>query len=790
LLAVNWSDITWSLNPTWPEWLPEAAALPTFLGAAATLALLTFCTYFGVRGAHWQRILTVMVLRLLALAIALLVAVRPSFGVLTVEGLEPSKIVILVDASESMNLTDDFNNQSRWDAARNIARSREIVDALKRLAADEQIEVVFYQAAEGLAPFVDTGPAQGKRTDIGAWLNEAHQKHAGRDKLRALLMFSDGADNGTRFSTLDEAKKWNGVCPIYTFGHGKPQQDSERKDIVVASVKATSPVPIKTKFTITGLVQAPGFKDFVVEVELWAQGPGDKEPKLLGDVEKHALKDEKNNEIVVVRDAPETPGEYKLTLKIKPVEGEADVTNNEASTYVLVTKEGVSVLWVEGRKRPYEPVFAMRYALAGDKRFRVFYTEASSQGPRGRDFYEFEKRQYDVIVIGDLSAKQFAGDDEHVLEKIRDLVTEKKVGLMMLGGVDTFGKGGWNKTPLAELLPVTLDTDQQLDNPVRFKPAEALLKLPNPNPYPFLILDDDDQKNRAIWDKKFSALPGMAFLGKVRDKERATVLAYGNGEEPLCVAWQPGGRVLVFAGDSTWSAWRRPQTIAAYNRFWRQLVLWVANQDDRAGNLWIDLKTRRLNANSADRLDFTFGLKGKTNLEVADAQFTVKAFGPKGEIINVPKSLPEKKHQRGSLAAPAIAGEYRLEIKGVGKDADGSALSDMQIARFTVVAENLELQRKAPDHELLKEIAATSGGSFDTAGVNELLKRLAELKGQVRREGHAKTIRWPDWDRRPTTDTVPDQLAGLWGSAALLWFFAFAALLSGEWGLRRMWGMV
>jgi len=150
------------------------------------------------------------------------------------------------------------------------------------------------------------------------------------------------------------------------------------------------PVPVKTKLTVTGLVHAAGFKDFVVDVELWAQGPGDKEPSLLGEVEKHQLKDEKNNRIVLVRDAPETAGEYKLTLKIKPVEGEADVTNNEASTYVVVTKEGVSVLWVEGRKRPYEPVFAMRYALAGDKRFRVYDTEVSGQSVRGRDFYKFE----------------------------------------------------------------------------------------------------------------------------------------------------------------------------------------------------------------------------------------------------------------------------------------------------------------------------------------------------------------------------------------------------------------
>ena len=68
--------------------------------------------------------------------------------------------------------------------------------------------------------------------------------------------------------------------------------------------------------------------------------------------------------------------------------------------------------------------------------------------------------------------------------------------------------------------------------------------------------------------------------------------------------------------------------------------------------------------------------------------------------------------------------------------------------------------------------------------------QIGDLKGQVRRESHAKTVRWPDWDRHPATDAWADQLSGLWGSSAFLWFFAFAVVLGSEWGLRRMWGMV
>ncbi len=703
---MNWPDITCAVNPTWPAGLPETAALPTFLGAGALLTVLTLWTYLGTRGARAGRIVLVLLLRLAALVVALLVALRPSFGMETLEGLEPSKLLIVVDSSMSMNIPDDFNSMSRWDNARRILASRTVADALKRLAADEQIEIVYYQAAETLAPWEPQGPADGKRTDIGTWLHELRAKHAGQDKLRGVLLFSDGADNGTRFPTLDEARKWRGGCPIYTFGHGKPQEDSERKDIVVAGIRAEpSPVPVKTKLTVRGLIHAPGFKDTRVKVKLFAQSSKDKEPVLWEEVEIQ-LKEEKNNEVVIVRDAPDTPDEYKLTLRVEPVEGEADVTNNEASTFLKVTKEGVSVLWVEGRKRPYEPIFALR-ALAGDKRFRAFHIEVGPGSPTGPARFGLDKRQYNVIVIGDLSAQQFDGGDKALIPMIRDLVRDKKVGLMMLGGIDTFRKGHWNETELAKVLPAKLDTEKQIDSEVQVKLPDAKLDNVDIAPFPFMMLDPNKDDNAKLWGR-FKPLDGMASLGTI-DKD-ALVLAKAR-DEAILVAGQYGGRVLVFGGDTTWKAWRRPQTLDAYNKFWRQALLWLANQDDHAGDLWIKLKSsRRLLAGTPDRLEFTFGLK-KNGKDIVGATYQVHADGPGNQKINIAPQ-PGKEEQRGTLPVPSTPGEYLLRISGKGKDVNGGEVADEKAVRFLVVADNLELQRKAPDHDHLTNISDASGGKF------------------------------------------------------------------------------
>ena len=81
------------------------------------------------------------------------------------------------------------------------------------------------------------------------------------------------------------------------------------------------------------------------------------------------------------------PGEVKVTLKVDPLPGEVSQVNNEISTYVTVTKEGVSVLYVEGKYRAWEPKF-IRYALSQDPRIRLVRGRAADRraaaGRRGR----------------------------------------------------------------------------------------------------------------------------------------------------------------------------------------------------------------------------------------------------------------------------------------------------------------------------------------------------------------------------------------------------------------------
>src|SRR5262249_53156093 len=217
--------------------------------------------------------------------------------------------------------------------------------------------------------------------------------------------------------------------------------------------------------------------------------------------------------------------------------------NNEIGTYVTVLKEGVSVLYVEGKFRAWEPKF-IRYALSADPRIRLYEAVRNTDEPTAddADLFQFDKRHYDVIILGDVSAKRLSGGNPRQLARIKELV-EKGTGLMMIGGRETFADGDWRGTPIEDLLPVRLDDPGEITGPVRLVPTLQGLR------HFIMRLADNDTANKDLWEK----LPPLGDSSRVGTvKKGATVFATTNTGAPLLVGQQIGGRVLAFGGDTTW----------------------------------------------------------------------------------------------------------------------------------------------------------------------------------------------------------------------------------------------
>ena len=793
-------DRVWKFEPT-PAWRPltdnDVIGYVVLALAAAALVGMTLWTYLGAAQTTPRRLAALVGLRLLALLAALLMAVRPSLVVEETPRL-PSTLIIVLDASESMTVNDEHNNYSRWDVLRNaVARSQPILDQLRD---EQQVTVHLYRFAADFDPNRDKydpdGVANGKRTDFGTMLARLYDMYQAEPRLRGLIVLSDGADNGTATPALAEAAKWRGLnCPVYTFALGSPSTSSKERDIRITTISPDpSPVPVKADLTVRALVDAQGFERAKVQVRLLF------DDKLVKTEDVDLLKPT-GNEIAITTKAPAKPGEIKVTLQIDPLPGEVSPLNNTIETYLTVTKEGVRVLVIDRLR--LELAF-LRRALASDKRFdyvEVIRQTTPAGGGADPKLLGLADEAYDVIILGDVSPGRLAAGNPQVLEQIADLVTNRGVGLMMTGGIDSFGgtpgtpdAGGWAGTPIGRLLPVEVSSAPQIDDEL-----EIELTPQGKSDY-VLKLDADAGKNAKLWarlNEKATRLKGMTPLGKL--KPGATVLAEAlfkdkggrASRQPLLVGQEIGkARILAFGADSTWR-WSRlgvaegsknpKEGLDLHARFWKQAVLWLAHQEEVEGNVFVRPEYRRLAVDGRQVL--TMGVRDKQGKEIPNADVRYQVLKP-GEQPDESKAQRPRRDAKDQFSAGFVAGqpgEYRVVVWGKGKDPDGKEIAGDASARFIVYPEvSDEMLRPAANHAFLLALENTANGTMteQVRRADQLPQFLEKLKSQPLTGTQPDVKRYPDWRRDSSRMFLPGVL------------ILFVAILGLEWGLRRAWGMV
>jgi uncharacterized membrane protein len=756
-------DITLTFDPAppWsaPGWGPIALTI-----IAGALVAFTFFTYRG-KNIPFRRLVIVIALRLIALVLAILTVLRPALAIHE-EDKTPSTLILALDASKSMTVEDEIDNKSRWQTLERILKRSE--DALAKLRDDYNVSVQFHRFAEEV--YSDERGPDGTRTDFGQLLRTMAQTYGQQRALRGLFVLSDGGDNGTRYPAQSEAARFRALnCPVNTFVLGRQNTSAQVQDLAItAAVPDPAPVPIKGKLTVRATIDSPGFENARVTVRLFIDG----EEAVATEA---TMTKAQGNEVTLETTAPATPGEVKLTLKVDARPGEASAANNELSTYLTVTKEGISVLIVDRLRLELK---FLRRALAGDPRFRVYEAiRQTDEAPRGAvaELYQFDAQAYDVIIIGDVTARRLAGGDKNTLAKIEELVRLKGCGLLMIGGQETFGAGNWSNTPVGKAMPVEMDAGNQVDEPVQLLPA------PQSRGDYVMKLNSDVAASDALW-RKLPALPGFSQLG--RRKDLGVVIGQSASGTPLLVRQQYGrGRTAALALDMTYlwqqlGQYQKPRTtegIDAHARFWRQLLLYLAQQEETEGSVWVKPDVRRISVGS--KIPFSVGVRGKTGLDLPDAKFNIQVEGPDGKPLPDPvPTTRDKDADRGTFWKTEQPGEYRLKVKGTAKDADGTAIEGEAFARVIVFQDDTELLRPAADHDFMARIAQASGG--DAKLGDELPQYLADLAGKPLTGVGLKVRYLPDW-RSTRLGAFPPML-----------FMIFVLLLGLEWGLRRWWGMV
>jgi hypothetical protein len=806
------ADYLFSMRPAYPWSLPYVG-LPALAVVAALIVGITLWTYFRHPAATRRRILIVLGLRLAALVLALVTALRPSVGVQE-DPRVPSTLVIGVDLSESMTVKDEFDGRTRIGAVRKILEK--CAPTLETLKTEQNVNVVLYgfgsaEFSEPNAAYTDDAPAAFKRSDYGTYLARTADRWTGERTLRAHVIIGDGADNGTANNPESESARWRSIAPLQTFSVGKSTTRPDSKDVAITAIIADpSPVPIKNAVTLKVSLNSFGFLGAKVPVKITFDD-------VQVAMENVTLVKETGNVLTVTLKAPEKPGEVRVKAEVplEAVAGDANPSNNVMETYLTVTKEGLRVLLIDRDRFEHTLI---REALRAEKRFDITDVVRQRDDPPSVEeiqAFDFASRAYDAIVIGNVSAKQLQAVDPKLPEKLRDLV-RKGAGLIMIGGDASFAgtnerefDTGWRGTALEDILPVSLT---QFPNvPVSLFQGEdrRFQTVPTSVGLQYLMkVGPTEAQSGELWDRLNastatnppSKLTAIARLGE--PKRGAVIYAVASdsreavkaGERVdklkpphLLVGWETDtggkGRVLAFAGYDTylWKSFGRrakPPTregIEVHAQFWRRVMLWLARQDDADGAAYARPDYRRLPVRGKQGV--VVGLRTPEGADAKDATFEVKIVAP-GQKLEEAATRPVTIDETGKRRVaydPTLPGEYMVMVKASGKDAAGKEVKGEASARFLAYPEATdEMLRIAADTEFLDRISRAGGGQ--PRQLSDLPQYFSELKSQPMLSAK-KPRYYPDWRRNHSQGFLPG------------WVVAFVLVLATEWGLRRLWGL-
>ncbi|MGW8256549.1 MAG: hypothetical protein ACWGMZ_03590, partial [Thermoguttaceae bacterium] len=647
-------------------------------------------------------------LRLGVIFFVILAMLRPTL-VYTEVKKQSATLIVLADQSRSMSTPDAVGGKTRFEALGKVLD--DAAPALAEIARDFEVKAYGFDA-ETHALKIDKGrislPKQpeGQQTAIGAALDDVLREESGK-RLLGVILLSDGAQRA--FAPRD-APPQNAAMRLkqlgfrlFTFTFGQSRGLGQAQDVAIKDLLVNPTVFVKNELTVNAQVRIDGYVNREIPVKLlFETSPG----KMEVVAQKNVVADAESQTLPVQFSfVPQMPGEFKLTLESEPQAGELTTGNNQLSTFVDVLKGGLKVLYIEGGLRPEQKFIRRALDCSPDMHLDYIRLDARDRSKRRADLKElFSHGKYDVYIIGDVDSSSFKDEELKTLAQTVD----QGAGLIMIGGFYSFGPGGYTRTALNKLLPVNMDPferqkfdepirkDLHLSGPVKMRPTELGRR------HFALRLAADPKENLELW----SQLPPLEGANKFTGPlpAGAMVLAESGSNAPLLTAQLYGnGRVMAFAGDSTWR-WVMHGFQSEHKRFWRQIVLWLAKKDQSTeGMVWIKLDQRRFAP--SQRVEFTAGAHEPSGEPIKGADLKAEITMPDGAS----KSLPlvrQYEHLSGSFRDTQSPGDYAITVKAFDKGKEiGSAR-----ARFLVFPQDLELDNAVADSAAMQTLAAMTGG--------------------------------------------------------------------------------
>ncbi len=722
-------------------------------------------------GGRW----TLALLRMAAALVLLLGWLRPGL-ISTSERESAGAIAVLLDQSQSMTLPSETSNKDRWRIQQEVWTS--IVAATDMKIGQTKIVPYFFDSSLHKAPDNDLPSLQqsfkvapkGKLTDLGKTLAELQRTQVD-PPLRAVILVSDATQTvlppeieptsiASQMSQLDQA--------LLVVGIGPRTNRSQFRDIAIEGIPEHLDAFEKKELQIPLIVRAQGVQNQPVKLNFTLRSSG-KPDQVLAAEQVSATEPTQNISRSFKLIAPEE-GEYLLQVEAKADINEQVTTNNTAIAFVTVRKGGARILYLEGEPR-YEQKF-LKNSLNSSRDFVVDYGWIQEKSRRSWpiDFskppanLDFEK--YDVILLGDIDSSAIHPDN---LSLIRQRVS-KGAGLLLMGGYHSFDAGGYGNTTLAPAFPVALGKGRsqafgQVVDPAFQTTEPTRIKLLNEHPITSLVPEPENAKT---WEN-LKPLMSINRLGKPKVEPGVKVLAASEKGEPILVTGEFGtGRVLAFAGDTTWQWWLSGDK-QIHKQFWRQAVLWLLRRDAIDEGFVMKLDRRRLSIDDTTdvHLEWFGGTENKPMPDKVKLELTREGKWLRN-LETVTEGTNRREAKLNGLDQPGL---HRAALSAQGTD--GKTYTS-EVA-FIVRDESRELAQPAADWRMMANLVSAN----NAAGGRLLLP-----------ENIADGIDWLR-ERQETTKVTTLEKRRLGDAAWDSWLYLiiFCGLMTTEWALRKSWQM-
>ncbi|MFQ5449763.1 MAG: glutamine amidotransferase [Nitrospinaceae bacterium] len=689
------------------HWAPDDAGIILAAWCLLTLAALWFCWTSLTRiRQRWKKVF-LFGLRAVTFVLLMLLLLKPELEFKKSHPVKNS-LAVLLDDSKSMSIKTFPAETERIGLVRkNVEANRDYLESLKK---DFNVDYYFVSDHLESVPSTEWSPqyrASQVNTDFTKVFQELKKRYEEKP-LQGILLFSDGADltrgpDEIPISLVETLAGFQG--PVHTFQAGT---NESFKDLAIESLDVAD----------FGFVHQP----IQLSITVYASSLGNKNVPIV-------LKEGNNilvSKIVEVRKdrpryqvnmqfVPNKTGKLIYTLSVPLFAGESIAGNNRRDFQIKIIRDRIRVLHLNGR--PSWDSRFLREVLVNNPKvdllsFFILRTLGDDVAaptselslipfPSNLLFRDYLS-SFDLVIFQNFRFKPFIG--KKLLTNLKSYV-RKGGAFLMIGGELSFQGGGYERTPIEDILPVSLQRRSRpyVNEEFRPEPNRKLVL------HPIQRLEKDEAVNLKIW-KSLPPLDGIN-LGLVARPGAHVLLSTtrkkdGQGSHPVLVAGRSGkGRSVVLATDSSWG-WNFHKVGEGgsgryYQKFWNNLIAWLTKDPDT--NL-LQLETDKERYREGEEVLIKFKILNE-DYHPSPGEKVRVIVRP---LLGKPESHPLQSDENGDGGLqflPEGEGFYSVRAEA---DRQGGKLAAEAV--FGVFSETAEFEHPLVNETLMKTLAKVTGG--------------------------------------------------------------------------------